>query len=294
LLFDATLRHDLLRAPVIRTLSESRRHAIVDRLAPPAVALVRGRYRSPPATAEAFQRRRDVNVERLSRADRVVAMSTRVAEIHELLGVAPERLRSLQFTLSHIEHLRPRLRQPHAPVTFATLGGSESPAKGSQVLLDAARALSGTTGFRLLVFGHPEPAFVAAAGDIAGLELRGPYGPGDLDRLLDEVDVGIVPSMWEEAYGYAGVEFLAKAIPVIGNAIGGIVDYVRDGETGWLNRSCTASELAQIIRGAIAEPQLVDRLNATLRERRDEVVMPFSRHADAIEDIYREELARRA
>ena len=29
--------------------------------------------------------------------------------------------------------------------------------------------------------------------------------------------------MWEEAYGYAGLEFLAKGIPVIANAIGGSV-----------------------------------------------------------------------
>jgi len=54
----------------------------------------------------------------------------------------------------------------------------------------------------------------------------------ELDHILDEVDVGIMPSVREEAYGYAGMEFLAKGIPVISNAIGGLVDYTREGETG--------------------------------------------------------------
>ena len=53
-----------------------------------------------------------------------------------------------------------------------------------------------------------------------------PFAPAELDAILDEVDVGLMPSVWEEAYGYAGVEFLAKGIPVIANAIGGMPDYV--------------------------------------------------------------------
>lgn len=48
---------------------------------------------------------------------------------------------------------------------------------------------------------------------LAGVEIRGPYRPEELDGLLDEVDVGIMPSIWEEAYGFAGVEFLAKGSP---------------------------------------------------------------------------------
>lgn len=291
LLVDATIRHHLWWAPGIRRLSLERRRSAVDHLAPPLVAAGR-RRRAAPAAADAYQRRRDVNVERLNRVGRLIAMSSRVAEIYALLGVAPERLCTMQLTLSHIEHLRPRVRTPGAPVTFATLGGSESPAKGARLLLDAARSLEHAVGFRLLVFGHPEPTFVRQAAELPCIELRGPYAPQHLDALLEEVDVGIVPSLWEEAYGYAGMEFLAKGIPVVGNAVGGIPDYLRDGETGWLNRSCSAAGLTGILRDIIDRPEQVDDLNTRLRVARPEIVMTMEQHADELDGLYREELAR--
>ncbi len=48
-----------------------------------------------PTPAYAFQRRRDVNLERLGRVDRLLAMSTRVEEIYAQLGVAADRLQTM-------------------------------------------------------------------------------------------------------------------------------------------------------------------------------------------------------
>jgi glycosyltransferase involved in cell wall biosynthesis len=240
------------------------------------------------ADAAAFQRRRDVNVERLNTVNRVVAMSNRVAEIYELMGVEPERLVTMHLTLSHIERLRPRVYSPATPVTFATLGGGESEAKGSRLLLDAVRLLERDGRFRLLIFGHVDRAVREEAAGLDGVELRSSFVPGGLDALLDEVDVGLMPSIWEEAYGYAGVEFLAKGIPVIANAIGGMVDYVRDGETGWLNRSLSAEGLAELMRHCIEHPEEIELLNAHLRDNRDSIIKPLSKHADEMDLLYRE------
>jgi glycosyltransferase involved in cell wall biosynthesis len=106
--------------------------------------------------------------------------------------------------------------------------------------------------------------------------------------LLDEVDVGIVPSIWEEAYAYAGMEFLAKGIPVIANAIGGMPDYTRPDQTGWLNRSCSAAELAAIMRDIVENPAQVADLNRHLRDERSSIVMSLERHADEMDAVYRE------
>jgi glycosyltransferase involved in cell wall biosynthesis len=106
--------------------------------------------------------------------------------------------------------------------------------------------------------------------------------------VLDPVDVGMVLSLWEEAYGYVGPEFLAKGIPVIGNAIGGIVEYTRDGETGWLNRSRSAEELARIMLELVERPDLVVEMAERVRAARDQIVKPFARHADEMEAIYTE------
>ena len=252
--------------------------------------LTRGVRRRPPdpQTAVAYQRRRDTTVERLNRVDCLIAMSARVAQIYSQLGVDPGRLRTMQLTLEHIEHLRPRRFHPTGPITFATLGGGESEAKGARILLDAARALDRPPeSFRLLLFGHVRPDLAREAESIPGVEVRPAFAPDQLDSILDGVDVGIMPSVWEEAYGYAGVEFLAKGIPVIGNAIGGIPDYVSDGETGWLNHSCSADGLARVMRNAIDHPEHVQELNRKLQAGRETIVLPISRHGDEMDEIYR-------
>jgi glycosyltransferase involved in cell wall biosynthesis len=255
----------------------------------------RGRRRRA-ATPETFQRRRDTNIERLSRADCVIAMSRRVAEIHTQLGVDPGRMRTLQLTLRHIERLRPRRASGQAPVTFATLAGFESVPKGGHLLLEAMRRLAEPAAvgrLRLVVHGQVRPEFAAAAEAIPGLEVRGGYLPERLDALLDEVDVGLVPSVWEEAYGYAGMEFLAKGIPVIANAIGGMTDYVREGETGWLNRSLTSEELARIMGEVAADPGRVADMNTRLIETRGSIVKPMAAHAEEMDAVYREAIRGR-
>jgi glycosyltransferase involved in cell wall biosynthesis len=300
LMIDATVLFHLRRLPLLRRLNRTldpsfRRVAAAIARREAARRQRRGAEANPSPAA--FQRRRDVNVQRLSRADRVIAMSSRVAEIHAQLGVDPTRLRTLQLTLGHIERLRPRHASGETPVTFATLAGFESEPKGALLLLEALRRLSGPASagsLRLLVYGQVQDRFAAEARDVAGIEIRGPYRPEALDTLLDEVDVGIVPSVWEEAYGYAGMEFLAKGIPVIANAIGGMTDYTRDGETGWLNRSLSATELAGIMAGVVERPEQVAELNAKLLASREAIVKPLARHADEMEAVYRETIGEAA
>src|SRR5205823_10362163 len=83
------------------------------------------------------------------------------------------------------------------------------------------------------VYGPVDPGVRPRLERLASVRLRGSYADsGDLDSVLDRVDVGIVPSVWEEALGFVGIELLAKGIPVIGNARGGIPDYTIPGQTG--------------------------------------------------------------
>ena len=117
--------------------------------------------------------------------------------------------------------------------------------------------------------------------------------PEELDLILDDVDVGLMPSIWEEAYGYAGVEFLAKGIPVIANAIGGMPDYTRDGETGWLNRSCSAEELARR-RGHRGSPGTGRGPERRLIASRGTIVKTMSAHADEMDSLYDELVTARA
>jgi glycosyltransferase involved in cell wall biosynthesis len=300
-LVNETIRHDVRRAlpePAARTVlrgiglagTASRRLAAVRR---------DGADGSPdpePASPAAYQRRRDVNVERLSRLDAAVAQSHRLAEIYAGLGVDASRLRVMQLTLRHIERIAPKtIDDPPSPVRLVTLNGCASVQKGKEVVIGALEQLDRqglADRFTLTVYGYVTEETLARLRRFPNVDYAGYYEPQELEQTLEPYDVGILPSIWEEAYGYVGVEMLAKGIPVIGNARGGIVDYVRDGETGWLNRECSAEGLARIVSGIVAEPGRVMDLNARIRERRGEILKPFDVHVEEMLDLYRDVTTR--
>ena len=152
-----------------------------------------------PATAAAYQRRRDVNVERLSRVDALLGTSSRVTEIQRERGVAPERLRTLHLTVRHLGDLSiRRIERPPRPVHFATLNGASSVPKGARVLeaaLNRLHELGIRDGYRLSVFGAIDERYRPALERHPAVRICGPYSSDDLDRLLAGVDVGIVPSV---------------------------------------------------------------------------------------------------
>jgi polynucleotide 5'-kinase involved in rRNA processing len=66
---------------------------------------------------------------------------------------------------------------------------------------------------------------------------------------------------------------------------------VREGETGWLNRSCGAEELARIM--AAITPDEVAAMSARVNGARDRIVKPMARHGEEMAAIYAEVLAER-
>jgi glycosyltransferase involved in cell wall biosynthesis len=248
-----------------------------------------------PATEAAYRRRREVNLDRLARIDALVAASTRTTEIYATLGVPRARLRTLHLTAGHVAALTPRrMETPPRPVRFATLAGAASEEKGCLLLLDAARrleAIAPGAAYTIEVHGLVDERVRSALERVPAVRLGRRYRPAELDSILDEADVGLVPSLWEEVLANAGLEFIAKGVPVVANALGGMPDYTIPGVTGWLNRSCGAEELAGIMAAIVADPGQILELNAAIRARRDEFVTPLDRHVAQLEAIYDEVIA---
>lgn len=278
--FDPFFEGRLVQAALARAVTHDRPPEPVERVTPAA----------DPGLAPGFQRRRDTNVERLGHVDRLIAQSPRLAEIYTTLGVSGERMSTLRSIPAHIERLHPRaLRAPPSPITFATLNGCASPSKGSEIVLAALRTLRahGHEGrFRFRVMGHVDDAARDELLDHQGVAIHGEYERAELNDLLDDVDVGILPSVWEEALGYTGLELLAKGVPLIANPLGGIVEYAREGDTAWLNHSCSGAGLAELMSGLIADPAAVVEMHTRVLAARAGIVTPLAQHVAAIEDVY--------
>jgi glycosyltransferase involved in cell wall biosynthesis len=251
----------------------------------------------PRPGARAYDRRRERNVGRLNRLDALIAPSDGAREVWARLGVRAELIRTLPISPAHLARLDPKRRsRPHDPMRFAVLNGASSTEKGADLIVDALAELSRRglePRFRVAVHGPIAGHAYHALTDHPSVDFRGEYRPEELSAILEEVDVGLMPSVWREVYGFAGLEFVAKGIPVIGNALGGIPEYVRAGQTGWLNRSCSARELAELMANVIDHPGEVEDLGNTAVRLRSELVRPFQAQLADLDQVYAEIVASR-
>ncbi len=256
---------------------------------------------SPPVSlgkdqnSQKYQKRRDLNIERLNKVDLLVAQSSKVAQIYTEMGVKPENITTLNLTLKSLTHIHPELMQPPIDrVNFVTLNGCASNEKGARLIVEALYALKNlglTDRFKLFIFGN---VMSSLKDELLGFEnvlLLGPYERFNLEKLLEGVHVGIVSSIWEEAYGYVGVEFLAKGIPVLGNNLGGIIDYTKEGYTGWVNVSNNADGLAKIMADIIGYPEQILHLNKNILRNHEAIIKSMEQHMQEITGLYKALLA---
>jgi glycosyltransferase involved in cell wall biosynthesis len=240
-----------------------------------------------------YLQRRLINLTNLSNLDLILAVSNRVASLFNAYTPLP-KMEVLNITLNHLGGMSPRAIQINdkSSIRLALTNAMGSSLKGKDLMLDVFERVQNSSirsQVQFVIFGNLDDEVGTYLKKYDFVHYYGKYQADDLDRLLQELDIhtGIIPSLWEEAYGFVGVEFLAKGIPVIGNRIGGITDYVIEGETGWLNHSLTANEMFDIINNIVDNPQSIMYYNNNLLKNRHKYIKDMNFHGDEIEALYR-------
>jgi glycosyltransferase involved in cell wall biosynthesis len=108
----------------------------------------------------------------------------------------------------------------------------------------------------------------------------------DVAPYMQAADALACPSLWAEAAGLVNLEGHACGLPVVGSRIGGIPEYVADGETGLLFTPGDHHEMAACVRRLRDDPQLCRRMGGAARARAVEHFSPESR-LDAYLELYR-------
>jgi len=174
--------------------------------------------------------------------------------------------------------------------------------KGVEDLLHAVRLLlpdlPDTTAL-VVGEGQDRPALqtLTEALKLAGrVHFTGWVAPEEIGGYLAAGDVFVGPSRqgrdgWVEAQGLSFIEAMVAAIPVVATRVGGIVDSVRDGETGLLVAERSPAAIAAAVRRLMADPALVERLR---RQGHALATAAFSRPASAaaFERLFEELLGR--
>ena len=145
------------------------------------------------------------------------------------------------------------------------------PEKGIPVLLDAVRILQDEgRKFEVLLIGDgPERPRLEAQIGRDGLErhvsITGFLSGAELAAALDEVQVVVMPSVWEEAAGLSAIEQMMRGRLVIASNIGGLGEVI--GDAGLTCPPGNPKALAQCMKQALEDNGIIDLLGKKAVER---------------------------
>lgn len=230
----------------------------------------------------------------LHRADAVIAVSTAVERrLVQEYAVPPDRVRLLLPVGRGVPPRRGARRPPDLPeAPLVGFVGRLQPEKGVDVLVRAfATLLDEHPSAHLVVVGNgPERAALEELSGRLGIAPSVTYlgSRPDAVALLPWFDVVAVPSRTDGAPLVAHEAMLA-GVPVVGSAVGGIVDRLWGGQAGVLVPPGDPQALAVALAGLLADPEARRRQAAAGREAAQ--ALSFDGMLDGIEAVY-ESVAR--
>jgi glycosyltransferase involved in cell wall biosynthesis len=88
----------------------------------------------------------------------------------------------------------------------------------------------------------------------------------DLPNVMAGWDVFVLPSL-DEGFPIASLEAMAAGLPVIASAVGGLLELVQDGKTGWLVPAAAPAELTTRLRELISDDRRREAMGIAGRQR---------------------------
>lgn len=158
---------------------------------------------------------------------------------------------------------------PPSDPTTLLFSGRLVPEKGPRQLIEALATVNAS--WRLIVAGDgPERAVceqLARRLQVAHLiEFAGWVSSAQMTALYRRCAFVVVPSLWPEPYGRIGPEAFANGRPVVAYAVGGIPDWLDDGETGYLAIAGDIGSLRAAIMRLLGSREDQVRMGKTAQE----------------------------
>lgn len=186
-----------------------------------------------------FQNRREDMVALINQhCDLVLGVSDRVCDVAAHFGIAPDLLQTSYIGTKQAEkfnqtQVRPSILRADGTLTLAYLGYMRRD-KGFFFLLKALEALPPALAARVRLVicaarGNDATMhrLAALSDSFAGLYYADGYSHDHLDDLLSDVDVGLVPVLWEDNLPQVAIEMHARHIPLLTSDMGGAQELSR-------------------------------------------------------------------
>jgi glycosyltransferase involved in cell wall biosynthesis len=239
-----------------------------------ALGTVKRRWQGPADTSPAPRIRVETMVAR-SAAGVIATCADEVAEL-EAMGVDPRRVSIVPSGVDTDSFSPQGPAAARTDVPRLLVIGRLVARKG---LGDVLAALTRLPRVELVVVGGPDAGELASDPAAAAVvEQAVQLGVADRVRLVGRADRGevsawirsadvVVCAPWYEPFGIVPLEAMACGVPVVGTAVGGLVDTVVDGITGLLVPPRCPERLAAAVGALLDDPGLRARMGAAGRAR---------------------------
>jgi glycosyltransferase involved in cell wall biosynthesis len=226
------------------------------------------------------------------RLDLVVVPSAYMYELALEHGIAARNLRLVPHGTPVPPELPTRERRS-VPALILYLGGLID-YKGPAILLEALASIRERPWNAILAGDGPMRAALERAVERHGLKDRVRLEGHIRDRsrigeLLGRARLLALPSLIPESFALAGIEALAMGTPVVSFGLGGVAQWLRDGENGLIAADGDAADLARQMGRLVDDPALAEDMG---KRGRGLVAARFSSGmaADGLLAVYREAL----
>jgi glycosyltransferase involved in cell wall biosynthesis len=219
--------------------------------------------------------------------DIFIAPSCFLRDVFIRSGIPPEKIVVLTNGIRRMSVPASRGGDRTRKLTFGFLG-TLLPSKGLHLLIKAFRKLPLGLA-QLNIYGKLTvyKGFESYLGYIRRLarrddiHLMGEYAHEDIAKVLSEVDVLIVPSVWYENAPLVIQEGIMAGLPIIAADIGGIPEMVMHGENGLLFTAGDVDDLCAKMRMCIEDPAILARLKP-----QGAMIKSIEQNAQELELIY--------
>lgn len=147
--------------------------------------------------------------------------------------------------------------------------GRLCPEKGLETMLRAARLMSEDAHVEFVIAGDGDRSYLTKLQELSPscrTRFVGWIGP---DEFFRQVDVNVVPSLYDEPFGRTSVESQAYGIPTIVARSGGLPDNIVEGATGFSFDPDDHVTLAAHIMSLASDRTQLQRMSAAARRHAD-------------------------
>ena len=105
--------------------------------------------------------------------------------------------------------------------------------KGVDLLLDALSKMQADFDAVIAGDGKDRRMLETMAYNIKPSNIHFPGWVSEPEKSFEEADVLAFPSRWQEPFGLSGIEAMSQGVPVVGFSVGGVGEWLLDGQTGF-------------------------------------------------------------